>query len=129
VTTSFQRDHNALILWCGDLEDQDPIVVDTPVSSLDILPTLANLFGVEFDSRLLPGRDVFSDAPALVFTSGYNWITEYGYYYASSGEFTQTRTDVTLPEGYVQSVTATVRNKVSYCDMVLDNDYFRYLFG
>nr|MBQ8245478.1 LTA synthase family protein [Oscillospiraceae bacterium] len=129
VTTSFQRDHNALILWCGDLEDQDPIVVDTPVSSLDILPTLANLFGVVFDSRLLPGRDVFSDAPALVFTSGYNWITEYGYYYASSGEFTQTRTDVTLPEGYVQSVTATVRNKVSYCDMVLDNDYFRYLFG
>lgn len=129
VTTSFQRDHNALILWCGELEDQDPIVVDTPASSLDILPTLANLFGVEFDSRLLPGRDVFSDAPALVFSSGYNWITEYGYYYASSGEFTQTRTDVTLPENYVQSVSATVRNKVSYCDMVLDNDYFRYLFG
>lgn len=129
VTTSFQRDHNALILWCGSLEDQDPIVVDTPVSSLDILPTLANLFGVEFDSRLLPGRDVFSDAPALVFSSSYNWITEYGYYYASSGEFTQTRTDVTLPEGYIKSVTATVRNKVSYCDMVLDNDYFRYLFG
>lgn len=129
VTTSFQRDHNALILWSGDMEESDPIVVDTPVSSLDILPTLANLFGVEFDSRLLPGRDVFSDAPALVFTSGYNWITEYGYYYAGSGEFTQTRTDVTLPEGYVQSVTATVRNKVSYCDMALDNDYFRYLFG
>ena len=129
VTTSFQRDHNALILWCGELEDQDPIVVDAPTSSLDILPTLANLFGVEFDSRLLPGRDVFSDAPALVFTSGYNWITEYGYYYASSGQFIQTRTDVTLPENYVRSVSATVRNKVSYCDLVLDNDYFRYLFG
>ena len=129
VTTYFQRDHNGLILWCGSLEDQDPIIVDTPTSSLDILPTLANLFGVEFDSRLLPGRDVFSDAPALVFTTGYNWITEYGYYYASTGKFTQTRTDVTLPEGYVEAVIATVRNKLSYCDMVLDNDYFRYLFG
>lgn len=128
VTTVFQRDHNALILWCGELEEADPIVVDTPVSSLDILPTLANLFGVEFDSRLLPGRDVFSEAPALVFTSGYNWITEYGIYYASSGTFTQTRTDVTLPEGYVKSITAMVGNKISYCDMVLDNDYFRYLF-
>lgn len=128
VTTSFQRDHNGLILWCGELEKQ-PLGVQTPVSSLDILPTLANLFGVEFDSRLLPGRDIFSDAPALVFTTGYNWITEYGYYYASSGKFVQTRTDVTLPEDYVQSVTATVKNKVSYCDLVLDNDYFRYLFG
>ena len=129
VTTAFQRDHNGMILWCGSLEDQEPIVVDTPVSSLDILPTLANLFGVEFDSRLLPGRDVFSDAPALVFTSGYSWVTEYGYYYANTGEFTQTRTDVTLPEGYVKSVSAAVGNKISYCDLVLDNDYFRYLFG
>lgn len=129
VTTSFQRDHSTLLLWCGSLEDSDPIVVDSPTSSLDILPTLANLFGVEFDSRLLPGRDVFSDAPALVFSSGYNWITEYGIYYASSGSFTQTQTDVTLPDNYVKSISAIVGNKISYCDMVLDNDYFRYLFG
>lgn len=128
VTTSFQRDHNALILWCGSLEEQEPIVVDSPVSSLDILPTLANLFGVEFDSRLLPGRDVFSEAPALVFSSGYNWITDYGIYYASSNTFTQTDPNITLPEGYVKSINAIVGNKISYCDKVLDNDYFRYLF-
>ena len=129
VTTVFQRDHSALILWCGELEDQDPIVVDSPVSSLDILPTLANLFGVEFDSRLLPGRDVFSEAPALVFTSGYNWITDYGVYYASSGTFTRTDLTVTLPDNYVKSINAIVGNKISYCDMVLEYDYFRYLFG
>lgn len=129
VETVFQRDHNALILWCGALEDQEPIVVDSPVSSLDILPTLANLFGVEFDSRLLPGRDVFSDAPALVFTSAYNWITDYGVYYSSSGTFTQTDLSVTLPENYVKSINAVVGNKISYCDRVLKNDYFRYLFG
>ena len=128
VTTSFQRDHNRLILWCGALEDQEPIVVDTPTFSLDILPTLANLFGVEFDSRLLPGRDVFSDAPALVFTTGYNWITEYGIYYASSGTFTQTKEDVTLPDSYIKTINAIVGNKISYCDMALDYDYFRYLF-
>lgn len=128
VTTSFQRDHNRLILWCGCLEENDPIVVDAPTFSLDILPTLANLFGVEFDSRLLPGRDVFSDAPALVFTMGYNWITEYGIYYASSGTFTPTKEDVTLPDSYIKTINAIVGNKISYCDMALDNDYFRYLF-
>lgn len=129
VTSSFQRDHNRLILWCGALEDAEPVVVDSPTSSLDILPTLANLFGVEFDSRLLPGRDVFSDAPALVFTMGYNWITEYGIYYASSGTFEQTKTDVTLPESYVQTISAIVGNKLAYCERALDSDYFRYLFG
>ncbi|MBO5867778.1 MAG: LTA synthase family protein [Oscillospiraceae bacterium] len=129
VTNAFDRDHNRLILWCGSLEDSEPIVVDTPTFSLDILPTLANLFGVEYDSRLLPGRDVFSDAAALVFSSNHSWITEYGVYNASSGKFTQTKTGVTLPDTYVKVISSIVSNKISYCDMALDYDYFRYLFG
>ena len=42
----FVRDHNALIIWCGCIEDME-IVVEDPVYSLDILPTLSNLFGLE----------------------------------------------------------------------------------
>ncbi|MBR6513509.1 MAG: LTA synthase family protein [Clostridia bacterium] len=126
VNDVFSQDHNRLILWCGSLEDSEPIVVDTPTSSLDILPTLSNLFGTEFDSRLMPGRDVLSDAPALVFTMNYNWKTEYGTY--MSGRFTPADEEIELPEGYVESVSAVVRNKVQYCRGVLETDYFRYLF-
>ena len=50
-----ERDHSALIMWSGCLEGKD-IVIDTPTYSLDILPTISNLFGVEYDSRLLVGR-------------------------------------------------------------------------
>lgn len=127
VNDAFSRDHNRLILWCGSLEDKEPIAVDTPTSSLDILPTLSNLFGTEFDSRLMPGRDVLSDAPALVFTAEYNWKTEYGTYI--SGRFTPADPEAVLPEGYVETVSSIVRNKVKYCRGVLDTDYFRYLFG
>lgn len=129
VTTPFQRDHSGLILWCGSLEDSEPIIVSAPTSSLDILPTLANLFGAEFDSRLLPGRDVFSDAAALYFTISYDWKTEYGTYYASSDTFVPTNPGITLPEGYVDAVKAVVRNKIRYCQGVLDTDYFGYLFN
>lgn len=128
VDTYFERDHSALILWSGCLEERDPIVVDAPTFSLDILPTLSNLFGTEFDSRLLPGRDVFSDAPALVFNSNYDWKTAYGTYYASSGTFVPTDESVAIPEGYVDNVKATVRNKMNYCAGVLDTDYFAHLF-
>ncbi len=127
VDDAFERDHNRLILWCGMLEDDDPIVIDTPTSSLDILPTLSNLFGTEFDSRLMPGRDVFSEASALVFDLGYNWKTEYGTYL--SGTFTPADDSIELPDGYVAAVSAVVRNKLQYCRGVLDTDYFRYLFG
>lgn len=129
VTNYFQRDHSRLILWCGILEDMDPIVVDTPTFSLDILPTLSNLFGTEFDSRLMPGRDVFSDAPALVFRTNYDWKTELGTYYASSGKFVPVSEDVEIPEDYVKTIKAIVKNKVSYCDGVLATDYFRKIFG
>ena len=123
----FQRDHSALILWCGSLEKEEPIVVTAPTFSLDILPTLSNLFGTEYDSRLFPGRDVLSDAEAVVFNANYDWKTEYGTYFAAEGKFVPAE-GVETPEGYVDRMKIIVRNKIRYCTMAWENDYFRYLF-
>ncbi len=128
VKNYFDRDHSRLILWCGELEKMDPIVVDTPTSVIDILPTLSNLFGTEFDSRLMPGRDVFSDAPVLVFNSHYDWKTEYGTYISKTGTFTPVREGLQIPDGYIDAIKQIVKNKIRYCESVLDTDYFRTLF-
>ena len=128
VTNIMQRDHSRLILWSGCLEKEKPIVVDTPTTSLDILPTLSNLFGTEFDSRLFVGRDVFSDAEAIAFNSGYDWKTELGTYYSSKGQFVPKDDTVTVPDGYVDRIKAIVRNKINICTMALENDYYGYLF-
>ena len=130
VNNYFDRDRNALILWSGCLEHMEPITVEAPVFSLDILPTLLNLFGVDFDSRLLPGRDVFSDAEPLVFNNGYDWKTGFGTYFASSNQFIPLPgMEGTLPEGYVEAMKAVVRNKIRYCELVLQTDYYRYLLA
>lgn len=129
VTDYFQRDHNRLIIWSGCLEENDPIIVDTPTFSLDILPTLSNLFGVEFDSRLLPGRDVFSDAMPLVYNTSYDWKTDLGTYYSSSGTFVPNDESAEIPEDYVKTISAIVRNKINYCDGVLETNYFAHVFG
>ena len=128
VVNYMQRDHSRLILWCGILENMEPIVVDEPTFSLDVLPTLFNLFGVEYDSRLLPGRDVFSDAPALVYRTNYDWKTELGTYYAKNGKFVPVNDQVEIPEDYVKTIKAIVKNKINYCDGVLETDYFRHVF-
>lgn len=127
VTDNFVRHHSSWILWCGTLEEMDPIVVEAPTFSLDILPTLSNLFGTEFDSRLYPGRDALSDAEAIVFNTAYEWKTQYGTYFPSTGKFIPSE-GVETPEGYVERMKIIVRNKLRYCEMALDNDYFRYLF-
>ena len=118
-----ERDHNALIIWSGCLEDMD-IVVDTPVYSLDILPTLSNLFGVVYDSRLLVGRDVFSEAEPLVLWNDYSWKTDKGSF--MNGKFTAAE-GVEVEEGYAERISAIVKNKISYSHSVAKNDYFNYL--
>ena len=120
-----ERDHNALILWSGCLEGKN-IVVDTPTYSLDILPTLSNLFGVEYDSRLLVGRDVFSDAEPLVLWYDFTWKTEKGLYNPESGKFTPAE-GVSVEEGYVDRIKALVQNKIHYSREVQQTDYFNYL--
>lgn len=129
IEDNLYRDHNRLIIWSECLETMDPIIVNTPTSSMDILPTLCNLFDVEFDSRLLPGRDVFSDAQPLVFTLGYDWKTDKGTYLASKGKFIPNDPNEELPENYVQDMKAIVRDKITYSKGVLQQDYFRHIFG
>lgn len=129
VTNYIERDHSRLILWSGCLEKMDPIIVDSPTFGLDIVPTLSNLFGTEFDSRLLPGRDVLSDAPALVFNMNYDWKTDLGTYYSSKGTFVPNDETAEIPEGYVSRMKTIVRNKIRYCSGALSSDYFAYHFG
>ena len=120
-----QRDHNALILWSGCLEDQN-IVVDAPTYSLDILPTLSNLFGVEYDSRLLVGRDVFSEEIPLVLWYDFTWKTDKGVYNSETRKFTPAE-GVTVEEGYVDRIKNLVNNKIHYSREVQQTDYFNYL--
>ncbi len=127
VDTYWERDHNRILMWSGCLEDKDPIVVDDPVSSIDILPTLSNLFGLEYDSRLMPGRDVFSDTDPLVFLLDYEWKTDLGTY--SNGTFTPKDDSVTIPDGYVDKIKSIVANKINYMKGYLEVDYFAHVFG
>jgi lipoteichoic acid synthase len=117
------RDRNALLIWSGCLEDMD-LVVEEPVSSLDILPTLSNLFGVEYDSRMMTGRDVFSDSEAVVFWPlTYSWKTAKGFYNSATGVFTPAE-GVEVPENYVESITAKVKNKCVFSKAVQQHNYY-----
>ena len=126
ITNNLYRDHNRLIIWSGALEDMDPIIVDTPTFSPDITPTLLNLFGVDFDSRLMVGRDVFSDAQPLMFNLGYEWKTDLGTY--TGGRFIPVSDDVEIPDGYVDSIKTMVKNKINYCKKCVSTDYYSHVF-
>lgn len=122
ANSCFARDKTALIIWSGCLEDMD-LQVDAPTFSLDILPTLSNLFGVEYDSRMFVGRDVFSDQMPLVLWNEYSWKTELATYNGVTGEFIPAE-GADVGEEYEQQIAAIVRNKITFSDVVLERDYY-----
>lgn len=122
---NFQRDHNALILWSGCIEEME-LQVDDPVFSLDILPTLSNLFGVEYDSRLLAGRDVLSDQEPIIFWPNYSWKTDKGTYDRRSNSFLPAE-GVTVDEAYLARIDAIVSNRIQYSRFVSDHNFFNLL--
>lgn len=126
VDPVFEIYENSLILWSADLEE--PVHVDKYCSSLDVMPTLANLFGLEYDSRLMAGRDILSDEPGLVIFSNYSFLTDLGAYNSTTDVFTMWDGSEPDPD-YVAERVAEVQNRVAYSASILDNDYYRVLFG
>lgn len=121
VERNFELYKNTFILWKPGVEH---LVVDEPMCSLDILPTISNLFGLPYDSRLLMGRDVFSQAPALVAFANRSWISDCGSYNSTTGKITGE-----LNAAYVQAVNALVAGKFIYSAQILDTDYYRQVLG
>ncbi len=118
--------HSTLILWSGDLATEEPVVVDKLCSSIDILPTLLNLFGLEYDSRLLAGRDILSTAEGYVPFNNRSYISELGRYDASTDTFTPNE-GVEIPEGYATSMYQRTTNLLNYSSKMLFADYYREL--
>ena len=104
--------------------------VEKYCSSLDILPTLNNLFGMEHDSRLMMGRDIFSDSEPLVVFANRSFITGKGMYNAVTKTFTPFAGQTVEDEAaYVEAYKAEVNNMFLVSAEILDRDYYGILFG
>ncbi len=96
------------ILWNSEMDE--PVKVDKVGSQIDVLPTLLNLFGIEYDSRLMMGQDILSDNPGVAIFSNRSWVSDYGTYFSSGKEFVP-KENVEIPEDYVGEMNREVANK------------------
>lgn len=122
---NFEIYKNRCIIWKQGMESE---VIDAPTSHLDLLPTLSNLFGLEFDSRLYMGRDVFSSARPFVCFRNRSWITDKAMYNAETGEVIQL-TDEPVNDVYIETMNNEVNNRFTVSARILEYDYWRILFG
>ena len=131
------RYRNTLVMWNGGMKKS--LTINTPCSTIDIVPTILNLFGIEYDSRFFPGRDIFApeydigtadNAMPLVIlpmNAGNSWVTSAGQYDCRTHEFTP-NPGVTVSDTYVDDVNEIVKDKWRYSGMIIQNDYFKYVY-
>lgn len=131
------RYRNSFILWCGSMEE--PVVIDDPCSSIDILPTLSNLFGLEYDSRLFSGRDLLStnydvsdpDSPQPFAVSvdagiGSSWVSLAGSYDSFTHTFTPNPGYEEYDnEEYIDAMRAKAKDMFKYARNILYKDYYK----
>lgn len=61
----FTKYRSSLIFWVGGMEE--PVTVEEYCCNVDILPTLLNLWGLDYDSRMLAGTDIFPTVTISLF--------------------------------------------------------------
>lgn len=131
IRNNFELYRNAFILWSPSMKE--PIEVDKPCSTIDILPTLSNLFGLEYDSRLMMGSDILAEGDhfALLKVAGWSWISTQGTYRAASQSFVPSP-ECTMSEKekqeYINRMNKLIRAKKTYSKQLLDSNYYAHIF-
>ena len=113
------------ILWNSAM---DTVEVDKVGSQIDVLPTIYNLFGVEYDSRLIIGKDILSTEPGLAIFGNSSWVSDKGTYFASSGEFVS-KDGSEVDSEYVKYMNNVVSNKITMSRYIMKYDYYRKVLG
>ena len=124
VEPNFELYRNHLIIYA---EGMAPVTVDKPASSLDIIPTISNLLGLEYDSRLLMGRDILSDSDPLVILKNRSFLTDKGRY--TRGDGFVPNPGVEVDEDYSRFLINAVDAKYQASARILELDYYRKVFG
>ena len=133
IRNNLELYRNGAAIWCASMEK--PVEISKPCSAMDIIPTVLNLFGVNYDSRLFMGVDLNSGTDPVVIINCANtywsWITPYGSYDTGTKKFTPAK-GVTVSESdlsnYVSQMNSVVSTKRKYSFRVLDKNYFKYVF-
>ena len=123
----FSKFKSTLIFWVGGLEET--IVVDEYCCNVDVLPTILNLWGFDYDSRMLAGTDVFSDGEHVAILIDKSFYTDKVWLNASSGEIKYLVPEDQLPPGYVDDMIQSIKTKFTISSDILTTAYYNLAFG
>ncbi len=128
VDTVFEKYKSTCIMYCPGIET---VQIDAPCSNVDILPTVFNLFGFEYDSRLLAGTDILSDSQHFAMLYNKSFITDKVKYNSQNGktEWLPASEGMTDDEKgkYLDYFISTSKARYIASLNIIDEDFYRFI--
>ena len=127
LDTTFEKYRNSFICYVPGLSEN--IVVDEYCSTADILPTLLNLFGVDYDSRLLAGTDVLSSGLHVAVLSDKSFLTKTFRYDAGTETVIPADENTTVSDKLAEAYRLYVDSRFQLSGNILNSDYYAHVFA
>ena len=115
----YEINHNTLIVWNNNL---NTIKVDKVGMPIDVIPTVYNLFGVSYDSRLFAGTDLLSTSEGLAMLEDRSWITNKARYNSTTNSY-----EGSVDEDYIKNINNTIQNRITFSKDMLLKDGYKYI--
>lgn len=129
MITDYNVYKNTLIMWSGSMKE--PVEVNKVCCQVDILPTVSNLLGLEYDSRMLSGTDILSESAGVVAFNSGCWLSDAGYYNRYEESFTPSAgvsMTAQQQEEYVAAMRKLVANRRAISEICLEENAYEYIF-
>lgn len=127
LDTTFEKYRNSFICYVPGLSEN--IVVDEYCSTADILPTLLNLFGVDYDSRLLAGTDALSSGLHVAVLSDKSFLTKTFRYDAGTETVIPADENTTVSDKLAEAYRLYVDSRFQLSGNILNSDYYAHVFA
>ena len=118
-------DRTPFVIYNSQLTPQK---FDEYTTFMNIVPTIGNLFDLDYDPRLYAGSDILSDTydNRVIFADG-SWKDEVAYYNASTGKIYYHNSDVVYTTEEIKAINDKIDNKISMSNLAIKKNYFNYL--
>ena len=116
-----------LIFWVGGMEES--VVVEEYCSTADVLPTILNLWGFPYDSRMYAGTDVFSDGVHAAVLIDHSFLTDKVWFNSNTGEVRYLVPEEEVPENYIENMNQLIASRFEFSAEILRNNYYQYIFA
>ena len=127
LDTTFEKYRNSFICYVPGLSEN--IVVDEYCSTADILPTLLNLFGADYDSRLLAGTDALSSGIHVAVLSDKSFLTKTFRYDAGTETVIPADENITISDELAEAYRLYVDSRFQLSSNILNSDYYAHAFA